>query len=174
MGKIFKIVDRIATIIAWIGVALIAIMMVMYTIDVVGRLLISRQMKGTFEIAQFMLCIITFSSYGYTQIKRGHIHVGFITGSFPPKAKYVTAAISFILCTAMCCISTYSLWRLALFSLSSKKSTTVLEMPFAPIYFVSAVFMALFALTVLMDVFRSFMAIGGNPRAKESIDRVYL
>ena len=52
--------------------------------------------------------------------------------------------------------------------------TQVLEIPFAPVYYMSSAAMFLFALTLFTDIVRSLMALFGNKEAQGSIDKVYL
>lgn len=174
MNKFFQIVNVISRVLAWIGVALIVVLAAMYTADVFGRLVLGRQIKGTFEVAQFLLCLISFASYSLTQTNRSHIHVGFIVSRFPKRMKYAAAALSFTLCTLMCIIVAYGLLTQGGLASSSNKLTQVLELPFAPIYYMAAVAMFLFALTLIADILRSVMALFGNEEARASIDKVYM
>ena len=174
MNKAFKIVEKIAEIIAWFGIAMIVVIGSLYISDVFRRLLVGAQAKGGFEFAQFCLCAMVFAAYAFTQVRRRHIHVGFIINHFPPFGKYVTSFIEFIMCFAICCVMTYSLWDAGKYAAEANKITLVLSLPFAALYFVSSIFMALFSLTILFDVFRCFKAIRGDQSARESIDKVYM
>ena len=174
MEKVFKIVGRISTALAWVGVGLIVAMAGIYIFDTFGRLLFNTQARGTFEIAQFFLCIITFGAYAYTQVKRRHIHVGFIIIHFRPIAKYLATMIEFILCTVICVIITYALWRMGGYSATSGKMSTILGMPYSPIYYLSAVLMAMFTVTIVIDIIRCVLALRGDQIARESLDKVYM
>ena len=174
MKKAFIIVERIAEIVSWLGIALILVIGGLYIGDALGRLLFGLQARGSFEFAQFCLCALTFASYAYTQVRRRHIHVGFIITHFPPLGRYTLSFIEFIICFAVCCIITYSLWIAGIYAAAANKITMVLELPFAVIYYLSSVLMALFAVTILFDVFRSFIAIRGDQSARDSIDKVYM
>ena len=173
MKRAQEILHRISSVIAWVGIGLTLTTMVMYSIDVFGRLIFSSQMRGTFELAQFMFCLITFSAFGYTQMMRGHIHVSIFINRFPPRAKYATAAIHFILSTIICCIATAAVFNMGSVASSIDKHSLVVELPYAPLYYVSAVLMAAFTVTVAFDVIRCIMAVVGNPDARASIDKIY-
>jgi len=174
MNKFFRVVDRLAVTAAYIGVAFIAALMLMYLVDVLGRLLISRQIKGSFEVAQFFLCVISFSAYCYAQIRRGHIHMGFVINRFPRQVRYAVTALNFILCAAICVITVYALWRQGNFAYATNRATVVLLIPMSPLYYLNAVFMAIFTLTIVSDIIRCFLALGGNAAARESIDKICL
>ena len=170
--KLFRITDKAAEIIAWIAVVLVIIMAVMYVIDVVGRLVFSSQMKGTFEIAQFMLCMIVFIAYPYAQSKRGHIHVGFIMNNVKKKPQYAILAFGFFWCAVCCGVVAYALWTQGNFTMGSGKSSQVLLIPFYPIYYASSVLMGFFGFTFVMDFIKALMAISGDEECDKSIAKI--
>ena len=172
MNTFFDIVKKVSFVLGWIGFGLTVVMSIMYLADVIGRLVIGAQMKGTFELAQFMLCLISFSAFSLAQVTRNHIHVGFIVRHFPPKAKYTVATLSFALCTMMGSIITYCLFYMSTTSAGSKL-TSVLGLPYAPIYIAAGIFMGLFTIVLFSDILRSIMAFAGNEECRQEIDRVY-
>lgn len=174
MNKFFKVVDRLAVLAGYIGVAFMVALMLMYLVDVFGRLFISRQIKGSFEVAQYFLCVISFAAYSYTQIRRGHIHVGFLINRFPRQTRYAIHGVNFILCALVCAITVYALWRQGSFASMTNRTTVVLLIPMAPLYYLNSVLMAIFTLTIVSDIFRCFLALAGNTEARASIDRVCL
>jgi len=172
MKKLFSTIESISRIMGWLGFVLTAGLTLMYTIDVIGRFFFNQQMKGTFELAQFFLCLITFSAFSFAQTARSHIHVGFIARHFKNKFKYCLAGVSFSLCTLICAIVTYCLWQQGTSSIGIKL-TQVLTLPYAPIYYAASIFMAIFTLVIFTDVIRSVMALKGDEEAKAVIDKVY-
>jgi len=172
MKKVFKITDKVCEIIAWFGVLLTVVMAVMYFIDVIGRLVFHSQFKGTFEIAQFLLCLIVFISYPYAQVKRGHIHVGIVMHHLPTKLKHIILSFGFLWCAATGAFVTYALWTQGQFTQSANKITQVLDIPYFPIYYASSVLMGVFTITIIFDFIRSVMAIAGDTECQESIEKV--
>ena len=173
MKKLNKVISLIGNLSAWLSAFSIAILAIMYIIDIMGRFFISQQMKGTYEVAQFLLCIVTFSAFIYTQVSRRHIHVGILIMHFPPRLKYFVTSLNFVITSIICCFITYAIWDLGLLSVARSKHSQVLEIPFAPLYFFSSMLMALLALTLLTDAIRCILAFLGDDEAKESIDKVY-
>lgn len=173
MKKVFRIIDRISEIVVWAAVILTIAMAVMYCIDIFGRLLFSWQNKGTFEIAQFALCLIVFISYPYTQVKRGHIHASFVVGKLPDKVKCGFLAFALFWSAILCGIVTYALWTQGSFNLfNTSKLTQVLEIPYWPLYYACSVLMGLFTVTIIMDFIKSIMAIGGNKEYMENVLKI--
>ena len=172
LKKLFRITDKASEIISWIAVAMVIIMALMYVVDVAGRLIFSSQMKGTFEIAQFMLCMIVFIAYPYAQVRRGHIHVGFIMNNVPKKPKYIILAFGFFWGAICCGIVAYALWTQGIFTQESGKASQVLQIPFYPIYYASAALMGFFGFTILMDLIRAIMAVAGDEECDKSIAKI--
>jgi len=171
--KFFRTADKITEIVAWAGVALIVCLAVMYTVDVLGRLIFGYQFKGTFEIAQFLLCLIIFMSYPFAQSRRGHIHVGFIVHYFPRKVQYILLAFHFLWGSMICGIVAYALWTQGSFTYTSGKVTQVLGLPFYPVYYASSILMVLFAVMIFVDLIRAVFAVAGNTECQESMNKVF-
>jgi len=172
MGRVFNIVDRMALLCCWIGIALIIFLMFMFSFDVFGRVFASTQIKGSYEIGQFVMAIMTFAAYSYAQTSRAHIQVSFLISKFPAKGRYLTLCIGYAACFAICIVETYSLWLQFQHTLTSPKVSPVLYMPYYPVYCIGSILMLIFAITLLIDVFRSIMAIQGNKEAQDSFSRI--
>ena len=170
--KIFAVIDKATEIIAWIAVIMTVVMAIMYVVDVIGRLVFNSQMKGTFEIAQFMLCMIVFIAYPYAQVKRGHIHVGFIVHNIPKKIKYIILAFGFLWGAVCCGFVCYALWTQGDFTLGSGKASQVLMIPYYPVYYASAILMGVFGITILADLVKAIMAIAGDEECDNSISKI--
>ena len=173
MKRVEKVLERISMATMWLGIGLTLATMAMYSVDVFGRLMFSVQNRGTFEIAQFMLCLITFTAFAYTQMMRGHIHVSILINRFPKGPKYLTTTINFAICAFICTVVTFSVHNMGVVALANGRHSQVVALPFAPLYFACTVIMAVFTATIVFDVIRSIRALAGNPDARASIDKVF-
>ena len=169
MKRVFSVVDRVSILCCFIGIALIAFLMFMYTFDVVGRFTVSHQIKGSYELGQFTMGILTFAAYSYAQTSRGHIQVSFLVRIFPKTGQYLTYCLGYVACFIISIIETYALWLQFQHTMTNPKVTPVLLLPYNPIYCIGSILMLVFAVTLLMDVFRCIMAIRGDKEAQESI-----
>jgi len=172
MELVTKILNRITKALAIVSIVFIFILAVMYGCDIIGRLVLKKQITGTFEIAQFMLCLITFLAFPYAQTSRSHIHVAFIINKFPKKMKYIVAAIGFLACCFLGVIMIYALIVQGNYAVGVKLST-VLKLPFAPMYYTAATLMGFFVITLFVDAVRCIAALFGCESAKAEIDKVY-
>ena len=154
----------------WIGVAVIAFLMFMYTFNVIGRFSADTQIKGSYEIAQFAMAILTFAAYSFTQTQRRHIQISFLVRKFGEKARYLTFCGGYAVCFVVCMIEFYALWLQFQHALTNPKLTPVLLMPYYPVYCIGALLMLIFGITMIADAIRCAMALAGNKDAKDSIN----
>jgi len=92
-----KIVNNMCRILNTIGAALLFILMVLGAADVIGRYLFNKPIVGTLERGQIILALMVFLSWGYTQIKKGHVNVELFVSKFPPRIRAVTDFITTLL-----------------------------------------------------------------------------
>src|SRR5699024_10031199 len=64
--------------------------------DVTGRIFF-KPLLGAFELTGFALAITIFYSLGYTQIKKGHIHVTFLVDRWPKRVQAVVDVITYLI-----------------------------------------------------------------------------
>lgn len=172
MRLMTNIINKISNILAIISSVCIIILAAMYGCDILGRLVLGTQIVGTFEIAQFLLCLITFLAFPYAQVLRSHIHVAFIVIKLPEKLKYIVSGIGFMICSVCGLLMAYALCLQGNYATGTKLST-VLKIPYAPMYYTAAILMMFFVVTLLADVIRSICAVLGNEEAKKEISRIF-
>lgn len=85
-----KIINNINGIFNTIAAVMLFLLMVQGTADVVGRYLFNSPISGTMERGQVLLALMVFLSWGYTQIKKGHVSVELFILKFPPRVRAVT------------------------------------------------------------------------------------
>lgn len=131
-------------------VLLLLAMMLVTTVDVFGRYLLSRPLPGAFEITEIMLAMVIFIALPLVCLKEEHVAVTLITERFRPRLRNLHAAVVSILCAAILLIVA---WRLVAHSmqLASYGDVTIfLRMPKGPIGYTMAGFTVLGALALLV------------------------
>ena len=78
-----RIVVQASRIANYIGVGVIMAMVLITSADVFMRRIFGAPITGAHEIQQLSLLIVTFMTWGYCQVLRGHIDIGFITDRLP-------------------------------------------------------------------------------------------
>lgn len=92
----------------YICVGLLFFMMVLGTVDVIGRYLFNKPILGTLETFEILLPAMVLLGLGYTQEKRGHVTMELLVIQLSPRKRNVLDIIT------NCCalfISGLILWR---------------------------------------------------------------
>lgn len=92
----------------YVCVGLLFFMMVLGTVDVIGRYLFNKPILGTLEVFEILLPAIVLLGLGYTQEKRGHVTMELLVTYLSPRKKIILNII-----TNACAlfISVLILWR---------------------------------------------------------------
>jgi tripartite ATP-independent transporter DctM subunit len=84
-----------------IGRGILALMVLLITLDVVLRYFFNRPIKGSYELIEFMMVVLVFLGLGYTQTKKGHISITLFTGKLSPGQLSVIRSATYLLCLAI-------------------------------------------------------------------------
>jgi TRAP-type C4-dicarboxylate transport system permease small subunit len=83
----FAAFEKYLTVIA--GSILLIAMMLLVTVDVLGRFLFGKPVQGTTEITEFMMVALLYFSLAHTQALKGHINVDIFLSYFTRRARLV-------------------------------------------------------------------------------------
>jgi TRAP-type C4-dicarboxylate transport system permease small subunit len=170
MKKVFRIIEKLCGIEGWICMALIALSLLYLVAYVVFRMF-KITFSGSNEIIELAMCLLCFSAYAYTQVKRKHIQIGMILNKLPIKIRYIISAFHCCWSTALAGFLTYACYVHGMNAVKANKLSTVLKIPYGPVYYICAVLMLLFTITFLCDVIKSIMAVCGNQEMQEDISK---
>jgi|FEC22Drversion2_1045045.scaffolds.fasta_scaffold00286_39 TRAP-type C4-dicarboxylate transport system permease small subunit len=131
-------------------VVLLMAMMLVTTIDVFGRYLLSRPLPGAFEITEIMLAMTIFIGLPLVCLKEEHVAVTLLTERFRPRLRNVHAAIVSLACAGVLLVIAWRLVRHSLQLASYGDVTIFLRMPKGPIGYTMAGFTLLGALALLV------------------------
>lgn len=113
-------------------------MMSLTTLDVAGRALFSRPIKGAFEINTFLLAILIFSSLPLITWDDKHISVSLFEQWIPAPVRWALSVLLSALSTAVVAGITHRMWIQGRLMAEGQHITGFLEWPIAPIaYFMS-------------------------------------
>jgi tripartite ATP-independent transporter DctM subunit len=146
------------------GIALLA-MMVLVVIDVVLRTVLKLPMPGTIELVELLLVIVLFSGMTAVELSHGHVRVTILIDKFSAKAKQVTiAAADFVAFGAVSIIAWQSFIH-AIYLHSSNYQSGVMKVPIWPFAAATSVFMAIFALALLINIIESINQLSKRSRS---------
>jgi TRAP-type C4-dicarboxylate transport system permease small subunit len=141
------------------GIALLALM-ILATGNVAMRIF-RIPFSGSYEIISFLGAVVTAAALGYTQRNRDHIVVDIVSAKFPPGAKKIINAVSYLIIAVFFTIVSRQtfLWGMRLREVGELSET--LKIIYHPFVFGVAVGFAFLALACTIDFLKTFFN-GGN------------
>jgi len=154
-----KISDRPSKMLSFLGGVILFTLVIITTIDVAGRYLFSKPFSATFELTQFMFCMVVFFGMPYFGILKRHIRINLLIDRFPSAVKNIIDTITEFLSFCMCVIVSWQAFVQAHVLQYDNLRSDILHIPFFPFQFLVAFAMALFALVLLADFIESLSIV---------------
>jgi TRAP-type C4-dicarboxylate transport system permease small subunit len=96
-----KTVFPVSRFMLFIGQFTLAIMVLLTVVDVFLRYVFNRPILGSYELTEFMMAVLVFSTIGYTMAVKGHVVVDLVFTKLPQRTRdileCITSLIAFIL-----------------------------------------------------------------------------
>ncbi|MBW1945345.1 MAG: TRAP transporter large permease subunit, partial [Deltaproteobacteria bacterium] len=138
-----------------VGRAILALMVLLITLDVVLRYFFNRPIKGSYELVEFMMVLLVFLGLAFTQTKKNHVSITLFTGRLSPSQMAVIGSATNFLCLIIFSMIT---WRCLLQAEALRvngTSSDILFIPNFPFMWVVVFGSALLSLIFLIDFFKS-------------------
>lgn len=162
-----KICDILSRILSYISFAGFFVIMIFIVLNVVLRALFDAPILGAYEIVEQMMMVGVFTSFAYAQRQGSHIRITMLLMHLPRKVSMVLCALTGLMGTAIVCLLTYAAYRQYLVAATNVYTSAMLKFPLSPFYLLEIVTCVVFALTLLLDVFKNIRAIFDDELAKE-------
>ena len=135
--------------------------------DVVLRNLFSIVVPGGMEINGLMMILVALSTLGVVELARGHIRVDMLLQLMPDHARLPTVAGGLLLTLGTVAITASEIFKETALLIDDSIVTGVLKVPEWPFALVAAIFMLLFAATLLVNLVAALRAVAAlrDPRA---------
>ena len=95
-----KTVFPVSRFLLFIGQFALAIMVMLTVVDVFLRYVFNRPILGSYELTEFMMAVLVFSTIGYTMAVKGHVVVDLVFTKLPQRTRdileCITSLIAFI------------------------------------------------------------------------------
>lgn len=141
-----KIVRTINRIMGYVASGFLILLMLITVVDVFLRYFFNSPLTGTTEISQLMMIIIVFPALGWAAIDRAHIRVDLLVNQLPSRLKALFSSITLLIALGVYIIIA---WRSFLESTVVNRQTSLINLPFAPFYWLMSVSLAVFCLAIL-------------------------
>jgi TRAP-type C4-dicarboxylate transport system permease small subunit len=155
--KILDYIDQAAVVVA---VVAILAMMLLVTVSVIGRYILSLPIPGDLVMSEFLMVFVAFLPLSAVQASREHVFVTIFTDWMKNNTKVlleeIGVVIGLIIFTILALATFTDFWHAWTFGTYTEGE---IEFPEAPPRFVVFLGLALFALRLLTDAVRSVLAL---------------
>jgi len=141
------------------GRIILAVMVLLITVDVVLRYFFNKPIKGSYELIEFMLVLVIFTGLAYTQTKKGHLSIDLLTTSLTAEAKAVINSATQFLCLGTFFLITWRSMVTAEILRAESSTSGLLLIPNFPFMWVAAFGSVLLCLAFLIDLIDSISDI---------------
>ena len=150
---IVRATSAVVTAAAYVAGAVLVILMLLTTADVVGRYFFDTPITGVFDLTHFAVLIMVFFGLAYCGWNGGHVAIELLYDRLGPAAKDILKrVINLIGCFLFVLIA----WRTAVQSVDVRdfeESSQLLLIPYWPFYWLVAFGAALFAVVMAIRIF---------------------
>jgi len=150
---------------AALGIAASAILMVMMmitTVDVVSRYVFNYPLRSAFEVTELLLVVLIFAGLPLVSRADEHVTMDFIDRMLPDAVRLALVRVVHVICAGVMFFLAWQIWLKAGKISAYGDTTDVIKIPIGPfVYFMSA----MIGVTGLIHVFKTF--VPGAARASQ-------
>ena len=132
--------------------AIVVLMMVLTTIDVVGRYVFNSPLPGTQEITQLLLALLVFAAAPLVTAERSHITTDLFDKVIKGRVRSVRNAIVFLLSALASAVLAWRFMEQASQMSSMSGATPVIRIPIGPFLYFCAVMAGVSALISCLQI----------------------
>ena len=142
-GKIGKWIQRIDFYICSGGMFLLIPMMLLTTVDVIGRAVWMRPIPGAVELSSYMLNVFILLGVAYTHQAKGHVRVSMLISRLPEQAETILDIIATLLSLFILAILAWQGWVVGIEEMSVSDMLRIPQMPFRLLVSLAGLFLCL-------------------------------
>ena len=166
-NKIYAALKKATMVFATICCVAIGFMMFSISLDVFIRWTTGGSIKGIYELVELTMGMGVFAAFSYTQIRHSHVHVTLLIQYYPQKAKMLSYAITSLITTVVMFAISYAALLQSQAAAANNQITNTLRIPFYPFYAFESIAMFFFAVVLVFDTIRCFIAVFNKEMADE-------
>jgi TRAP-type C4-dicarboxylate transport system permease small subunit len=159
LNNIEKAIHRVVFYVGGIGMAVILLMMLLTTSDIIGRAFFTRPIRGSYEITQYMLVVIVLFGLAYAQQTGRNLRVSFFINKLPARGRFALDVVFTLAALGLFVLVT---WQGVVGSLHAQSTNLVsdtLSIPTYPFEFLVAVGAFLLSLELLIKLIRTAISL---------------
>lgn len=131
------------------------ILMVLTTLDVIGRYFFSKPLPGAFELTELLMVLVIFGALPIVTAQRRHIVVDILDFIFPERTRRVRHFVTNVLSAATLVATLPHLWTKVVAMLGYGEVTGILGIPVVPMAMFIFVFTALTSVVFFANAFQA-------------------
>ena len=168
LARLDHYLEKIISVLTFIGIIALVIMMVLTFLDVTGRTLFGRALTGTVETTTLLMGILVFTGLARTEHTNRHVKVDVLHSLLPNTAGRITDVVNLAAAFFVCGVLTWRLTLSAINIFSEQETTMIWSLPYWPVAMVMVVGLMVFLVTLLMQLLISISHLVQNPSARRS------
>jgi TRAP-type transport system small permease protein len=137
-AKYNKVLSPISTYAAYIGATVLGILVLTLIYSILSRRLFAVPLKGTMELTEIGLGLITFFMLAYDSLHGESMVVDIVIDRFPRKSKAIIGVIIHLLSVAMLAVLTWQLLVQGIKLFGYHQTSSILRIPSYPFLYVAA------------------------------------
>jgi TRAP-type C4-dicarboxylate transport system permease small subunit len=138
------------------GMTVLVMLTALTIADVLGRTLLKKPLLGTFELTEYMLTIIVFSSLAWCAVQGGHIRVDLLTSHLKPKVQAIMSSMTHLISLGLLVVITWQCFLEAKVMTDIGKTSALLNVPAYPFYWIMAAGFLILCLQIFVELLRYF------------------
>jgi len=138
-----------------LGGIFLALMMFITAVDVVGRYIFNRPIKGSTELNELALVVMVFLGFAFTATQKGHVRVELIVSKFSEKLQAVIESLIALIGVGLFFLITWQAFVLAITARSRDLTSMVLFIPVFPFALVMTFGSGLLCLVLIAQLFQN-------------------
>ncbi|MBW2608858.1 MAG: TRAP transporter small permease [Deltaproteobacteria bacterium] len=163
-----RIVSTATNILSTVSAAMLVALMVIGSIDVIGRYFFGRPIPGCYSISELLLLGIVFFAWPYTQSIDGNVKIDAFFILFRPRIQSAVGAISSLIAIGIFGIMAWQSALKAIESVESQEFVDVIDIPVYPFQFFVTVGVIVLCLQLIVDLIHYLKSDKGVPDWNQS------
>lgn len=160
MSWIKKLHDRIDLLSGYASAAVVVVLMLLNSLDVIGRYFFNRPIPSTFEFSEVLLGLVIFLALPYVQYLNAHISIEVLYEHYPARVRQVFDIFCQVIGTAVFALIAWEGVALLRSSIEiQERSNSQIAFPLAAFKWVVAFGMGLLSVRILTQLIESIQAL---------------
>jgi len=148
-----RVLSPVSRVLSKIGSGILVLMVFITVADVIGRKMFNMPVKGAYEVGEMLLVLVVFFNLPNTEMQDGNVSIEILFIRFGQRTQKIIHSLMYVLFLVIAVLFTWQLFVLASDEWSDRFTTTVLNLPTAPVIFLAALGCAVLCFVVLARLF---------------------